>query len=753
MSTNVERSAGGRLVTVDGKELPLRGARLQADARGGAAEVVLEQRFANPYDEPLRVSYVFPLPADGAVSGYAFTVGARRIVGEVDRKEQARERFERALAEGRSAGLVDEERSSLFTQELGNVPPRTEVIAELRVAQRLRWLDEGAWEWRFPTAAGARYGSTTEIAVADAPMPARLTLALTIGERCARPESPAHGLAAREAGDGWVVELADEGGVRLDRDVVVRWAARAPAVGIGLDVGRPAGRAHAFALVTLVPPAPTSAEARPRPRDLILLLDTSGSMGGEPLAQVKKVCAALIDTLGVGDRLELIEFSSSARRWNRDAVRADDAQRRRAKQWLAALQAGGGTEMVTGVLEALAPLGGEAQRQVILLTDGYIGFETEVVKAVRERLPAASRLHVVGVGSAVNRSLCGPVARAGRGVEIIVAPGEDPERAAQRLVARTAAPLVTDVEIGGPALVRAAPARLPDLYAGAPALAALELVPAGGALTVRGRTAFGAWERSVTVPACAEGQGRAIAATLFARELVEDLELEVAAGGARAELDAAIEKLGLDFQIATRLTTWIAISEEPTVDPSAPTRRAIVPQELPHGVSAEGLGLRGAAPTAAPAAMPTMIGAALAPPAGMPTVYGALAPPARAGRARASGVVRDLPRAPAPAKALEKAKQTAAPPRRLRARVLVAAAGELILELSADRDLDWSLARVRVRFRDGTEIDAPVDAARSTRPGRVAAGQVVRLALHVGGRPVEAVIDLGDGPLVLEIEA
>src|SRR5262249_15846500 len=194
----------------------------------------------------------------------------------------------------------------------------------------------------------------------------------------ARPSSVSHALAVRDG----VVELAEEGGVRLDRDVVVRWGAAAPEVGVALEVGRPAGRASAYALMSLVPPAPGGAEARHRPRDLILLLDTSGSRGGEPLAQVKKVCAALIDTLDDADRLELIEFSSSARRWNRGAVRADEKARRKAKEWLAGLEAGGGTEMVSGVLEALDPLGAEAQRQVVLLTDGYIGFETEVVKTV-----------------------------------------------------------------------------------------------------------------------------------------------------------------------------------------------------------------------------------------------------------------------------------------------------------------------------------------------------------------------------------
>ena len=94
----VNQSSGGRLVTADGRTLPLRGATLRADARGGIARVVLEQRFANSYAEPLAVTYLMPLPADGAVSGYAFTIGTERIVGEVDRRAAARERFEEAIA-------------------------------------------------------------------------------------------------------------------------------------------------------------------------------------------------------------------------------------------------------------------------------------------------------------------------------------------------------------------------------------------------------------------------------------------------------------------------------------------------------------------------------------------------------------------------------------------------------------------------------------------------------------------------------
>jgi Ca-activated chloride channel family protein len=150
-------SAGGRLVSVDGRVLPLEGITLRGDASGGLARIVLEQRFRNPYPDPLRVTYQLPLPPEAAVSGYGFQIGPRRIVGEVDRVAAARERFEQALIQGQTAGLLEQARSSLFTQEIGNIPSGVEVVAELVIDQRLRWLEEGAWEWRFPTVVAPRY--------------------------------------------------------------------------------------------------------------------------------------------------------------------------------------------------------------------------------------------------------------------------------------------------------------------------------------------------------------------------------------------------------------------------------------------------------------------------------------------------------------------------------------------------------------------------------------------------------------------
>ncbi len=133
-------SNGGRMISTTGRALPLLGATVSADAAGGVARVTVEQRFQNPYAEPLAVTYSLPLPSDGAVSGFSFRVGGRRVVGEIDRKRAARERYEQALMEGHSAALLEQDRSSLFTQEIGNIPPGEEVTVEVSIDQRLRWL-------------------------------------------------------------------------------------------------------------------------------------------------------------------------------------------------------------------------------------------------------------------------------------------------------------------------------------------------------------------------------------------------------------------------------------------------------------------------------------------------------------------------------------------------------------------------------------------------------------------------------------
>jgi Ca-activated chloride channel family protein len=591
-------SSGAELVTSDGRALSLVSAHLRGEARGGLARLVLEQRFENTYDETLRVTYRMPLPADGAVSGYAFEIGDRVIKGVVDRKAAARERFETAIASGKTAALLEQDRADIFTQQIGNIPANEAVIARITIDQRLVWLPEGEWELRFPTVIGPRYiGSAdtvadvraTHIKVADQELAVRFQIELAIGDAIvagAKPSSPSHAIDKRADG---MIELRSS--TRLDRDIVVRWPVATPAVGLSLDVARPStGSAHAdaFGLLTIVPPA---REAKPVAvaRDLIVLLDTSGSMDGGPLDKAKQVVALLIDSLDDHDRLELIEFSSQPRRYKPEPIVATAKARQDAIRWVRSRTADGGTEMRAAVIEALQTLRIGAQRQVVVVTDGYVGGEQQILDALHRRMPKSCRLHVLGVGSAVNRSLATSLARAGRGCEVLVGNDEDAERGAKRLLDRTRSPMLTNVEIAGSALLRHAPEQIPDVFEGAPLVAALALRAEGGELVVRGQLARDTWEQRIVVPARALGEGNQAIVALYGRERVADVESHAMFDS----VDGEIEDLGLTFQIATRMTSWVAVDDTRRV--TGRSRSELIPQELPYGTKASAFGLRGAA--------------------------------------------------------------------------------------------------------------------------------------------------------------
>jgi len=591
-------SNGARLVSASGETLPLREIALTAEAAGGLVRSKLRQHFTNPYPNPLELTYAFPLPVDGAVAGYEIRAGDRLIKGHVERRDAARSEFEAARVTGRTAALVEEERPNLFTQRLGNIPAATDVIVELTIDHRLAWIPGGAWEWRFPTVVAPRYlGAQGRVSDADAvtvdvvagATPPTASVALTIADDLsAPPASPSHRIVAT----GHTVTLDSE--AVLDRDIVVRWSAAVNKPGCAIRRSLPVVErdvTSAYGLLTIVPPVASDTRV---PRDLVLLLDVSGSMQGRPLEQLKSLVEVLIESLGDDDRLEMVAFASGQKRYNAAPVRTTADERRKACAWIHRLEAGGGTELISAIGEALRPLRAGVARQVVVVTDGLIGFEASAVRSIRDGLPAGSRLHAVGVGSAPNRAFLRPAARAGRGIEVLINLDEAAGSCVSRIAAALREPVVVDVTVEGTALA-GAPPRLPDLLTGSPILAPLQLRPEGGALVVSGRTANGPWEEHVDVPATQPGDGLAAIAALWARETIEDLELDLACGGNRPEIDRRIEQLALQHSISSRLTSWIAVAETPSVDPREPVRVERIPQALPYGMSAEDLGL-GSAP-------------------------------------------------------------------------------------------------------------------------------------------------------------
>ncbi len=622
------RQAQG-LVAVDRRTFPLLASRIQARAEGGLAATTLVQKYANPHKVPLEVLYILPLPADGAVVGFTIRLGERVVRGEVERREVARERYLKALEEGHTAGLLEQERTNTFTQTLGSLPPGEPVQVEIEILHPLAFRTEAAdagpeWEYRFPTVVGVRYegtpGRVVDAETLDVPRAdgegtsVHVDLDLFIADgvpEAMAPRSPSHELDVRGEGCGACVALASP--PRLDRDIVVRWHAASAAVGAQLVEGRGlSGDDGRYVALTLTPPAVPQATFA---RDLTLLLDASGSMCGEPLAHAKQIVGALLGSLASGDQFELLSFSTEVTSLTEGLSPATPEKIGRALGHLHALEAGGGTEMRKALIEALQVLRPDSQRQVVLLTDGQIGFEHEVVEEVLSRLPSGSRLHVVGVGSNPNRTLTRGASRAGHGVELLISSSDAAHDAAERVCRATAAPVLIDLVVRGSAVQRIATERPLDVFAGQTAMLAMELRPEGGAIEIEGRLAGGSgpWTHRIQVGprrGAAEGDPRMAAAggareplplgPLYARERVEDCEMRLAAAGddrpRQQVILGEIEKLGLRHRIATRRTSLVAISEVPTVDPRDPRRRERLAVELPAGVSAEGVGL-GAVPS------------------------------------------------------------------------------------------------------------------------------------------------------------
>lgn len=783
------------LVAVDGRTYPLLSAHLEARAEGGLAASTLRQTYANPYDEPLEVIYTMPLPADGAVLGYTIRIGERRIEAEVQPREQATAAYRDALYRGQTAGILEEHRRDTFEQRLGNVPAHTtveiaiEVLhplaffvttpsrrpAELPWYQRLLRGEDLAgmpdaikaprspeWEYRFPTVVGMRYhGAAGRVPDAEAlspdradgeGIPASIGLTLTIADgNASTAHSPSHAIDSAPT-DG-LARVTFQRGERLDRDIVVRWDASTEVAGVRMvEGGGLAGDNGRYALVTVVPPATAHETFH---RAVTVLLDASGSMSGAPLALAKRVVAELIRSCEPGDRFELLAFSSSVKSLTGGMTPASERTVRDALNALDAVRAGGGTEMSGAVDQALGGARDDVQRQIVLVTDGEIGFESDVVRRIGNARNV--RFHLVGVGSSPNRGLTAAAAQAGRGLELLVGTERDAAEAGRRLAAGTARPVIVDLEVGGTALAKSHAAPLRDVYAGQPLVFALELKPAGGSIALRGALpgSHQPWIANIEMPDASGVEAKARTplpiGAFHGRALIGQLEIELDCDREheRPQLEAAIEALGMRHKIASRRTSLVAIADDPSVDPRAPRRRERLAVEVPAGVSAAGAGLEWSPLSSrthvvgqfGPSAMKSM------PRSARPTITRAYSiPPPEAAAAPKSRSAADAASIFGRREALS-----------------VTAEGHwltpalLLLEFEFPKDAQWVQAHfVTATMSHGGRVTSnhslEVDWSQSTPVDACATGMRVRLVLRV---PVEFRCTAGDeltvaGPVILD---
>ena len=570
---------------------PLRHTDVRAKVDGMAAIYTVTQTFENPYDEPLDAVYLFPLGAEAAITEYSITIGDRTIAGEIEKKEDARRTYEQARAAGHTAALLEQERRNIFKQRIANIAPHEAISVRMQYMELLGYAD-GEYEIAVPLTIGPRYlpegavGPSVKYADASvAGSTVSFSADIDAGVPVLGVASPSHQLVVQQGGaTRRHVELASAGELP-NRDLVVRYQTASERTMVGVLAHRTDKRGY-FTLV--VQPKAEYRTGDITAREVMIVIDTSGSMNGQPLEQAQRVSHALIDSLQPTDTFDVMAFSGDTHAMAPQAIVASDSDKATGHQFVDSLTAGGGTEMGPAIASALqTDPGNDRIRLVYFLTDGFVGNDDMIVSAARHNL-GANRIFSIGIGSAPNRALLDQIAAVGRGFATYVNLGDDARDAGTRLVRKTAYPYLTDVKIewNGLAVGSVTPAAIPDVYAGMPlVVSGVYTQPGHAKITVSATTAGKRVQIPVEVTLPERVDAEPVAA-LYGRKRID--ELYALAGGELAQSAIAqITELGLQFHMVTDYTSFVAVDRTRVVNKDGTSRVVEQPALVPAGVDPE----------------------------------------------------------------------------------------------------------------------------------------------------------------------
>jgi Ca-activated chloride channel family protein len=574
------------------------GTDMDVTVSGQIARVRVTQAFRNTSTKWMEATYLYPLPDDGAVDSLKMVVGQRIFVGRIKRREEARAIYEKAKAEGRKAGLVESERPNLFRNAVANVGPGETVLIAIEYQAPVRQFG-GEFALRLPLVAGPRYipphsladgKALTDAAAITAPLahpklgttlnPVSITVHLAPGFKPANIISPYHRIAVRETGPTERTITLAGGDVPADRDFELRWRSASADPTIGLFRQTRGDASYIMAAIT--PPAAVPAKTLP-PREMIFVIDNSGSMGGESMRAAKASLLHALGTLRPEDRFNIIRFDDTMTQLFDEPTLATEEQIDVARRFTEGLEASGGTEMLPALKAALvdhAPAS-EQLRQVIFLTDGDLSNEREMMAEIAAH-GGRSRVFMVGIGSAPNTFLMRRMAEAGRGTYTNIGEGSEVMARMTALLDRLKAPAVRElaVRVEGTAL-ELTPQRLPDLYAGEPLVLLGKGEALSGKLIVSGMIGGKRWSQSVDLDTAADSPA---VARLWANRRIADIEAQRWSGQIEGDTaDEAIARLGLAYGLVTSQTSLIAEDETPSRPAGATLTREELPLLLPAG--------------------------------------------------------------------------------------------------------------------------------------------------------------------------
>jgi Ca-activated chloride channel family protein len=592
---------------------------------GLVARVSVMQEFKNDGVEWVEGSYVFPLPNKAVVDHMRLYIGDRYIEGEIQEKEQARKAYEQAKQAGKKTSLVEQQRANLFTTSVANIAPGETVIVEIEYMEDVRF-ENGVFSLRYPMTLTPRYipgqalpdkvgsgwsSDTDEVSDASQITPPMVAasrahkVSLKASVNAGMPleiiASRYHPVNVTEANGHYAVTLAGNR-VPMDHDFELLWrpvpssSPRAMAFSETLE-----GEPH-FLLMVMPPDTGESTAVR-MPREMIFVVDTSGSMHGVSIEQAKRALQRALDGLQPEDRFNVIEFNSHANPLYPTSVAADATALGSAKDFVRRLQANGGTNMRPALQHALRSAASEAHlKQIIFITDGAVGNEEGLFTLIETGLGNA-RLFTVGIGSAPNSWFMRKAAEVGRGSFTTISSLHEVGEKMDRLFNKLEQPQVTNIAVQWPSgvVVDPYPAVVPDLYLGEPVTVKVKASGAfrpGDSVRIVGDSVSGAWTRDLALNVSEDSPG---VAALWARARIADL-LNLERRGADAqETRTAIVDTALKHHLVSKHTSLVAIDKTPVRESADPLKSEQVANLMPYGQSGSAIFGFPATATSAPA--------------------------------------------------------------------------------------------------------------------------------------------------------
>lgn len=615
-----DQSAGALVVLgPEGKpkaSCPLKHTDVKAHISGFLSRVIVTQEFENPFKEKIEAVYTFPLPQDAAVDDMTMHVGERTVRGKILRREEAQAAYEAAKTGGQVASLLDQERPNIFTQSVANILPGEQVKITISYVETLKY-EAGSYEFVFPMVVGPRYvpgtptgaqGNGFSLDTSQVPDGSRITprpipvgmrvghdvsldLTLDAGVPIASLASKSHEIDIDGSGGRQAHVRLKSNEVIPNKDFVLRYDVGGSAIQDALLTHR-SDKGGFFTLILQPPLRVTSEDVMPK--ELVFVLDTSGSMSGFPIEKAKETMKLALDSLYPADTFNLITFAGDTRILFPEPVPATSENLKKAEAFLAGTYGSGGTEMMKAIKAALDPSDSQGHvRIVCFMTDGYVGNDMEIISEVQKHPNA--RVFSFGIGSSVNRFLLDKMAEQGRGEVEYVSLNDDGSAAARRFHERVRNPLLTDISIdwNGLPVTDVYPNRIPDLFGAKPVIVTGRYTAAGrGVIRLRGKMAGQDFVREVPVNFPETQDQNDVLSSLWACNRIADLMDQdyqgLQQGTMKPELKESITSLGLDYRLMTQFTSFVAVEEMIVTDGGQP-RRIDVPVEVPEGVSREGV--------------------------------------------------------------------------------------------------------------------------------------------------------------------